>query len=376
MKVLFLLRSMCYGGAERQVVILAKGLRKRGHDAVVAVFYSGGPLEKELCDAGVPIRLLHKRGRWDVLGVLVRFARLVKQEKPDILHGYLFEPNLLGLTLKLWDPSTKVVWGVRTSNWDFSGCDWLDHCSFRMNCWLSRFPDGIIANSEVGRDFHVSHGFPLDKVAVIRNGVNTERFQPNPAARDRMRSEWGVAGSEKLIGLVGRLNPQKDHPNFLQAAACLIKSKPDTRFVCVGEGPQSYTVMLHTLAKKLGLAGHLIWAGARQDMPAVFNALDVGVSSSSYGEGLSNAIGEAMACGVPCVVTDVGDSAWIVGDLGEVVPPKNPVALKNGIDRILNRKPYEPMQIRARIVDELSEDNLVLSTEHALYTLVQASASR
>jgi glycosyltransferase involved in cell wall biosynthesis len=123
------------------------------------------------------------------------------------------------------------------------------------------------------------------------------------------------------------------------------------------------------LAEQLGLGGSLIWNEAREDMPAVYNALDI-VVSSSYSEGLSNVIGEAMACGVPCVVTNVGDSAWVVGDTGEVVPPKDPVALKNAIERLLDQKAYGPDQIRQGIVDRLSVSNLIVNTERTLNALV------
>jgi glycosyltransferase involved in cell wall biosynthesis len=125
---------------------------------------------------------------------------------------------------------------------------------------------------------------------------------------------------------------------------------------------------------KLGLGELLIWAGEREDMPAVYNALDIAINCS-YSEGLSNVIGEAMACGVRCVVTNVGDSAWVVGGMGEVVPPKDSVALADAIQRLLNQKTYDPAQIRRRIVNELSANSLVTNTEHVLSALLKGSAS-
>jgi glycosyltransferase involved in cell wall biosynthesis len=347
-------------------VLLSKRLCERGHDVVIAIFYAGGPLEKELLDTKVRIRALNKRGRWDLLGFLLRVIRIVREERPDVLHGYLLEPNLIGTILKPLFPAMKVVWGIRCSNADT--IDWLDKVSFKLNCWLSRFPDVIIANSHAGREYHLSVGYPAEKILVIPNGIDTDRFCPDPKARQRIRSEWSVGGHEKLIGLVGRLDPMKDHPLFLEAAALLAKNRKDTRFVCVGSGPKAYQVSLQTLARNLGLGERLFWAGPREDMPAVYNALDIAVSSS-YGEGMSNVIAEAMACGVPCVVTNVGDSAWVVGDTGEVVPPKDPVALSNAIERLLDKRPHTPAQIRLRIVERLSPETLVVNTERALLTL-------
>ena len=374
MKICFLLRSLNYGGAERQLVLLSKGLLQRGHDVVVATFYSGGPLEEELREAGVRIRPLHKQGRWDVLTFLFRLTRVVREERPDVLHGYLGDPNNVSVVLKPLFPRVRIVWGVRCSMMDSKQYDWVAGLSTKLSCRLARFADAIIANSLAGCEYHVAMGYPAEKTVVIPNGIDTERFRPDSVARTRIRSEWGVTEREKLIGLVGRLDPMKDHPIFLEASALLMKKRKDTRFVCVGGGPDEYRTRLQTLAKSLGLEERLLWVGTREDMPYVYNALDIAVSSS-YGEGLSNVICEAMACGVPCVVTNVGDSAWVVGDQGEVVPPKNPVALMNAIENLLNQKAYDPAQIRQRVVDQLSVSSLVTKTEHMLDTLLQGSMS-
>ena len=374
MKIFFLLRSLNYGGAERQLVLLAKGLRDRGHDVVVATFYSEGPLEKELREARVRLRPLKKRGRWDVLGFLFRLTRELRLERPDILHGYLCEPNLVTVILKPLFPAIRCVWGIRCSMTDLSRNDWPGGLSLKLSYWLSRYADAVISNSQAARQDHVAVGYPPVKTVVIPNGIDTERFRPDPDARRNIRMEWKVKDHEKLIGIVARLDHRKDHSIFLEAAALLAKRRKDARFVCVGDGPDDYCARLQTLAKNLGLEECLLWAGTRVDMPHVYNALDIAVSSS-YSEALPNVIGEAMACGVPCVVTNVGDSAWVVGDTGEVVPPKNPFALMNAIDRMLNRKMCDSLQIRQRIVDQLSVSGLVTNTEHVLNALLNGSMS-
>ena len=368
MKIVFLVRSLNYGGAERQLTLLSKGLRQRGHDVVVVVFYSGGPLEKELVDAQVRVRPLNKRGRWEVFGFLIRLIQVLREERPDILHGYLHDANLMTMIPKFLTLCTKVVWGVRCSHIDLRQYDWLAWVEFKVNCWLSILPDAIIANSHVGRDYHLALGYPADKTVVIPNGIDTERFRPNPLARCRIREEWGIKEQEELIGLVGRLDPMKDHPIFIEAAALLAKRRSEIRFVCVGGGPDVYRAELQRHAKQVGLEDRLLWVGIREDMPAVYTALDIAVSSS-YGEGFANVIGEAMACGVPCVVTNVGDSARVVADLGEVVPPKDPAALRDAIERLLDKKPHTPAQVRLRIVEGLSAEAMVVNTERVLLTL-------
>lgn len=369
-KILFLIRSLNYGGAERQLVALARGIHERGHQVVVAAFYQDGPLEHDLHEAGVPVISLGKRKRWDVFPFLLRLVRLIRCEKPDILHGYLSEANLLTILLKPLFPRIKMVWGVRASNTDLNQYDWLARFLFPVQCFFSRFADIIIVNSNAGRDYHQKHGFPNRKMVVIPNGIDTQIFKPDAGARIRIRAEWGIKEDEKLIGLVARLDPMKDHPVFLRAAAILTKERQDVRLVCIGDGPEPYKAELKRLSGELGLENKLLWTGTRSDMPFVYNALDI-ATSSSYGEGFPNVIGEAMACGVPCVVTDVGDSALIVGESGIVVPPKNSELLKLALLRMLSRIETQNNfthreMCRSRIIKNFSESNLINTTLNSI----------
>lgn len=365
MKILFLTRSLDIGGAERQLVLLARGLHQRGHDVAVALFYSGGPLEADLKEASVRILPLNKRGRWDVLGFLMRLVRTVLRERPDLLHSYI--SNLVTVVVKPFRSSMRIVWGIRCSYVDFNRYDWLFRASYVVACWLSRSADLIIANSHAGRRSHVADGYPKDKTVVIPNGIDTARFFPNPEARERIRAQWGVARDESLIGLVGRLDPMKDHETFLQAAVLLLQERKQVRFVCVGDGASDYRATLQDRAHALGLSDRVMWIGTQSQVADVYNALDLLVNSS-YGEGFANVLGEAMACGVPCVATDVGDSGLVIGDAGLLVPPKDPAALKTAMQQVLDRKPCAA-EIRRRIVEHFSLENLVLATERTLLAL-------
>ena len=266
----------------------------------------------------------------------------------------------------------RVVWGVRASNRDLRHYDWLTRLVSLIERALARFPDLIIANAYAGRDHVVARGFPPDRVIVIPNGLATDRFRPDRPAGQHVRDELGIGSTEVVVGLVGRLDPMKDHPTFLAAAARLRRERPALRFLCIGNGPESYAVQLRRLATSLGLDAALCWVGGRGDMPAVFNALDVAVSASATGEGFPNVVGEAMACGVPCVVTDVGDSAHVVGDVGQVVPPGDPAALADAIGRVLDLKAagtLEPAAGRSRILSCFGRDVLINRTEQALQSL-------
>jgi glycosyltransferase involved in cell wall biosynthesis len=372
-KVLFLIRSLDVGGAQRQLIALAKGLRQRGHAVSVAVFYGGAALEPELIEAGLRLCDLHKQGRWEIFSFLGRILKLARREKPDVLYSYLPEANLPAILLKPVCRSLGIVWGVRASNVDLPRYDWTARWLFQAECLLSRFPDLIIVNSLAGRDYHLQHGFPGTKLAVIANGIDTERFKPDKRARALVREEWGISDNERLIGLVGRIDPMKGHQTFLQAASLLAGRAQEVRFVCIGDGPEPYCSQIKALAQNLGLGEQLIWAGARNDLPTVYNAMDILSSASAYGEGFSNVVGEAMACGVPCVVTDVGDSARIIGGTGIVVPPGNPEEMARAWQTMLkilrDRQDHIGQRARARIVGKFGVDTMVEKTDAALQAL-------
>ena len=370
MKILFLIRRLEYAGAERQLVTLARGLRERGHDTAVAVFYAGGPMEEELRKIGVPVWSLEKRGRWDTIGFLWRLIKLVRREKPDVLHGYLNVSNILAALVGIIFSQVRVVWGIRSSNVRLDEYDWLMRISYGIERRLSGLADLIIVNSYAGLRYAVRKGFTREKMIVIPNGIDVERFQPDPQARQRVRAEWSVAEDQILVGLVGRIDPMKDHETFLKSAAIVAKEHKHFVFACVGRSFEPDKQRLVELSKELGIADLLIWSDARADMPAVYNALDVLVSSSRS-EGFSNVIAEAMACDAPCVVTDVGDSAIIVAASGEVVPPQNAEAMKTAIVRCIekSRASHEKQTRRQRIVEKFSVTELEASTEAALVNL-------
>lgn len=370
-KIVFIVRSLEYGGAQRQVVALVNALPKDQFDITVVCFYSGNPLEKDIKDSGVRTIFLEKRGRWDIFGFLANLLSEMRRINPDLIHGYLGVPNILTIFLKPFFPSCRMVWGVRNSKMDLGRYDWLRGLSFQIERFLSPLADLIIVNSHVAMGDHIEQGFPAHKMIVIPNGIDTEKFKPDCEARLKFREEWGIGADTLLIGLVARLDPMKDHQSFLQAAALLSRQRQDVRFICVGAGPEDYAKQLYRLADELGIGDMVIWTGPYANMPAVYNGLDIATSTSCYGEGFSNAIGEAMACGVPCVVTDVGDSAWIVGDSGVVVEPNNPEALAAGWISCLSQDQHElGGKARERILENFSVNCLVSASKQAFEDLL------
>jgi len=369
-KILFFIRSLNAGGAERQLVVTAKGLAERGYKVTVLTFYSGGFYANEFYDTKVQLLSLHKKGRWDLLVFFYRLFMVLRQQAPDVIYSYMGVANIFAVLFRPFIFSAKVVWGVRASNMDLEKYDWLSRWSYRLECWLARYADTIIANSYAGLEYAVAHGFPEKNITVIPNGIDTEYFRPDKAAGERLRKQWNIAKDELLIGVVGRIEPMKDHPTFLAAAALLKKKHSRFRFVCVGQGETVYQDTMQKLATELGLDNVLVWAGRHSDIVAVYNAIDIVTSSSSYGEGFPNVIGEAMSCGVPCVVTDVGDSALVVGDSGLVVLAKDSAALCSAWCEILSLKPSKFKELstaaRMHIVNTFSVGTLLDRTERVL----------
>lgn len=377
-KLAFIIRDLGYGGAQRQLVTLAASLDRREFDVTVIHFY-GGALESRLREAGVETVCVGKTHRWDLGGFFFRLVRIVRSIRPDILHGYLTESNVMTVCLKPFCPGAQIVWGLRDSQTDAHLWGILGRLSFRLARLVSRHADLIIANSRCGREYYSRLGYPKSKMAVVANGIDTARFRPDPVGRNQMRRELGIGEGDILFGLIGRLHAKKDHPMFLRAAAQLAARQPHVRFVCVGDGPADYFAELHRLAAELGIADKVIWNGARPDMPPLYNALDALVSSSAFGEGFSNVIGEAMACGTPCIATNVGDSALVIGRPEFCVPAGDSAALAAAMTRFAELTPEElsalKKQARSRIEDHFTVATMIGNTRELLLDLATAGAA-
>lgn len=373
-RVVVLFRKLDIGGAERQIIEFARGVSGSSTSLTLVSFYDGG----ELLDIaagieGVRCVSLGKRGRWDVVRFVVRACRTIRRLHPEVIYGYHGVANELALVIGRLI-GAKVVWGIRASSVDPAQCPWLSQAMFHVGARLSRFADLIIANSEAGARYFASKGYVSDRMVVIPNGINTRRFAPDPAAGAALRVEWGVAPETPLVGIVARLNPMKDHQGFLRAASLVHAKRPDVRFMCVGDGDRGYRRLLVDCSRELGLESVVYWRGAEHRIAAVMGALDVLCSSSAFGEGFSNVVGEAMACGRPCVVTDVGDSARIVADCGVVVPPRSPEALSEALMSLLALEPERRWlmgtRARQRVEEHFSIHRLVTETWSALAALM------
>ena len=257
-----------------------------------------------------------------------------------------------------------MVWNVRQSSvdprHDRRSAVW---CARTCAALSGRLPTAIVCNSAAGASIHVGLGYDGDRMRIIPNGVDVEAFRPDPSARSDVREELGVPGDGFLIGLIGRFHPQKDHRTFVGAAGRLAALDGRARFALCGEDVTSDNPDLASWVEATGHADRFRLLGVRSDVPRITAALDASTSSSSHGEGFGNVIVEAMACGVPCVVTDVGDSRSIVADTGIAVPPGDPAALVEAWRSLLrmseSRRSGMGAAARRRAAEEFSIETMV-----------------
>lgn len=237
-------------------------------------------------------------------------------------HGNL-AASLAGLFPSI---HSRVVWNIRQSLYSLNAEKPLTALLIRLGAWISSRVDQVIYNSTISLRQHSGIGYAESNSAILYNGFDTDRFHPDDVAGDYLRQSLGLEKDALLVGLMGRFHPMKDHETFFKAASRLRQDCPAVRFVLAGKGIEKTNRALFTLVEAAGVADHTCLLGEREDMPHIHAAMDI-ATSSSWAEGFPNVIGEAMSCGIPCVVTDVGDSAHLVGNTGMVVPARNPEAL-------------------------------------------------
>lgn len=355
--IFILIRSLDVGGAERQVCVLARALHQKGYKVTVGLFYSGGILEKKLRDDGVAIYPLHKKGRWDLIGWFWQYLKAIREVNPDVIYSFLTTSNIVAITGRLFIRK-PVVWGIRASNMNLENYDWLAKLTAWVEKKLSRFVKVIIFNANVSRQYCQSLGYSLNNAVVIPNGIDTNIFKPEPASKKvATRNHLAIPLDAFVVGMLARVDPMKDYETFLDAARDLSLKYENFYFVTAGIGTDA--------APWQSLPARFLRLGRWEDVPALLNVLDIMVLSSSYGEGFPNVIGEAMACGIPSVATNVGDAAYIIGDQGTIIPPKNPQALIQAIEAMMQEAPSKD-KVRDRIVSHFDVPQMVDKTIQAL----------
>ncbi|MBI3668697.1 MAG: glycosyltransferase [Acidobacteria bacterium] len=298
-----------------------------------------GAMAGKIEACGVRVRALGMKRGIPNPYYLLRLAQWLRQSQPQVIQTWMYHADLVGGLAANLAGFSAVVWNIRHSRLDLR----VDKRRTLWTAWacarLSRLlPRRIVCCSETSRRVHVNLGYVPDQMEVIPNGFDLNLFKPDPAQRRAIREELGIPQAALVIGLIARFHPIKGHRNFVEAAGRLRREFPDARFLLCGEGVVSNNAELAGWIESAAIQDVCHLLGRREDIPQILNALDV-ATSASVGEAFPNVVAEAMACGVPCVVTDVGDSAAIVGAIGRVVPPRAPDALARAWRELLEARP-------------------------------------
>jgi glycosyltransferase involved in cell wall biosynthesis len=313
--------SLHGGGAERLLTNLL--LQHNAPERIsVVTLYSGGVFRQSLENAGIRTTDLGMRNRWDAPRALFELAALIRARRPVVVYGWMYHANLLVFfaTLLAGRPRPRVFWGIFCT--DFSGGFFpMFRLVRRASCFLSRWVTGVIYNAQEARDFHHRIGYREKQSLVISNCIDPDVFHHDPRQRETLRAQLAIDPNVVVVAAVARVDPMKDW-RTMRAAVCDL---PGVVTVAIGAGTD-----------QLPVQPGFIGLGWRDDVVPVLSAADIFLLGSAYGEGASLALGEAMLCGLPCIVTDVGGNASLAGGGGIVVQPRNPEAIRNAILQLVN----------------------------------------
>lgn len=333
--VMHIIGDLHAGGAETMLVKLLSGMDKERLQNIVVTMRGGGSLQTKIESLGIPVLCLNIAGLSTMLFGLWRLQAYQRRYLPHLIQGWMYHGSLLASVSGLLTfNKIPVVWNIRHSLHDLSSKKLLTSIIIRVGAWLSFLPSRIIYNSITSSAQHHAVGYVKSRTVHIPNGFNTLQFKPSNDARCKLRAHLKLDIGDRIVGLVARYHPIKDFQNFLEAAEKLSKKYNDIHFVLAGRGVDDTNQELIQKIRQHQLDTRCHLLGEINDTSELTAGFDV-ATSCSRSEAFSNTIGESMACAVPCVVTNVGDSAVIVGNTGLVVPPGNSTKLASAWESIL-----------------------------------------
>jgi glycosyltransferase involved in cell wall biosynthesis len=327
LRIMHLITDLDVGGAEVMLAKLAATTDQRRFPTIVVSMLHPGSIGAELSGDGVCVKTLGMPRGVPDLRALFTLVRLLRENAIDVLQTWLYHADLLGLMAARLARVPRLVWNVRCSDMDLRQYSRLSAALPRLLARFSGQPDFVLVNSRAGLTAHEQLGYRPQRWEVVPNGFDTDRFRPNPDARARLRASLGWSPETFVVCLPARFDRMKDHASFLAAAARFAQDRDIARFVMLGRGVEMANEQLCGAVRRTGCGEKIALLGERHDMPELLAGSDLVTLSSVFGEGFPNVIGEAMACAVPVVATDVGDAAEIVGETGIIVPPGDGIAL-------------------------------------------------
>ncbi len=364
-RVLHVISGLARGGAELTLLKVLRLSHGEGFAHEVLSLTDVDDLRSEIEALGIPVHRLGVPLSTSPFRGLARARKVVRSVAPDVIQGWMYHGNLVASLVSAGSDSAPVLWNVRhTPRRTFRDYRARTGMVIRAGAWFSGRPHAIVYCGQRCAGTHERLGYRGPGV-VIRNGVDTDRYLPSDAHRLAVRRELGTPDDHQLVGLVARYHPMKGHGTFLEAVRLLGNRRPAMTAVLVGRGLDRTNTTLVQRVRALGIEKRVRLLGEREDTARVTAALDVACSASTFGEGLSNTMLEAMASGVPCIATDVGDSADLIRGAGSVVSPGDAAALGAAISELLDMSKDERQRIgavgRQRAVQHFSLQEMMAS---------------
>jgi glycosyltransferase involved in cell wall biosynthesis len=365
-RITFIITDLRTGGAEMMLHKLLISINRDRFIPRVISLVGLGTVGEKIKASGVPVRSLGMRPALPNPVLLFRLSSWLREDAPDLVQTWMYHADLIGGLAARMAGVSQILWGIRNHTLDpidtKRSTIWTARASARLSNWL---PVRIVANSQSARRTHEDLGYESGKMVVIPNGFNLNTFKPDPAARSSLKAELGLSSEACLIGLFARDDPMKDHKTFIQAAGIIAKLNPTAYFVLCGSGVTHQNEKIVASLTEAGVENRFHLLGQRDDMPRLTAAMDISVVSS-YGEAFPNVIGEAMACAVPVVVTNVGDLPLIIGQAGRVVPPRDAQAMASAWQELLDLPDTEREKL-GNIARQRVEDYYSMDVVSALY---------
>lgn len=358
--VLHIITGLGTGGAERMLARIVLS-NQDGTRHIVVALMDEGLYGEQLRARGVELHCLHMRRGVPSLGALIELMRLMRDSRPDAIMTWLYHAAMIGTLAAVISllGTKRLIWNLRGADIDLSRSSFLARCVVRGLAILSPLPAVVAVNSKAGLAYHARLGYRAKHWAYLPNGFDLGEWRPDKADRATVRGEWKFSDQVTVIGVVARVDPQKDYPTFLAAAEMLCEGRDQLRFVLIGKDTES-------LSLSESLKSRTLLLGERQDVQRLLRGFDIVALPSAFGEGFPNVVGEAMATGLPCVVTDVGDASIIVGNTGLTVKPGSPEALAKALAQLID-EPLEERHHRGQMARTRIEENYSLASVAALY---------
>lgn len=362
--ILHVITGLERGGAETVLLRMVLALRKYRH--VVLSLGTRGVLAASLEQAGSRVEALKLRRPTGLIEAPGRLSNILRRTRPDLIQSWLVHANVASaLAHRALSPAAPLVWNVRQSLQALDKEKWLTQKVISVSSHVAHLPAAIVYNSSHAALQHERMGYPHVKREVIPNGFDTRKFSPRPDLHERVRGELGIERDAIIVGLVGRFHPVKNHAAFFEAATQVLSIESRAFFLLAGTGTETERML--PFIKDNVLRDRLIGLGDRQDINRITSVLDI-ACNVSHSEAFSNVVGEAMACGVPCIVTPVGESPSIVGDTGLVTSDTSGPSIARALVQMMelgqDARAELGRRARERIESKYSLPSVVARYEH------------